>query len=1088
MKNQNLLYKVNQFKRTRSLNPLFKHFHIRRSIVLCLLIILQFSFLKVEAQIYPSGFSQVQVALGLTNPTIMRFAPDGRLFIAQQNGILRVFKNGSMLTKPFITVPVNFSGERGLLGIAFDPAFASNKFIYLYYTLSSGANNRISRFTASGDTVIPGSEVLVLNLDPLSTATNHNGGTMQFGPDGKLYVGVGENANSANAQNLDTYLGKILRINTDGTPAAGNPFPTGSVQRRSVWEYGMRNPYTITFQPGTGKLFVNDVGQNAWEEINDCTIGGLNYGWPAAEGMSTNTLYTNPVYTYGHGSGIGLGCAITGGTFFNPTTTNYPSTYTGNYFFIDYCGNWIDRIAISGSTVTRSNFASSIAGFPVGLISGPDGNLYFLSRTNSSLCKIVYTTSTAPQITSQPQSITVAQGNPATFTVTVTGTAPITYQWKKGTVIIGGATSSVYTIPTVVPGDAGTYTVTASNAAGTATSSGAVLTVTSPNQVPVAGITTPAVGAFYSAGTTLSFSGTGNDNEDGVLPATTFEWFVNFHHDTHIHPGPSAPDGVKNGSFSIANTGETSSNVFYRLYLVVTDSQGAKDTSFTDIFPNTSTLTINTNPQGLQITLDGQPFTAPITVSSVEGMLRAISATSPQTINTALTYNYSSWSQGGTQTQTFATPVSNVSYTANYTAALRSPENPTTTIQGLNYSYFQGTWSALPNFAALTPVSSGVVSTFDISPRSQNDNFGFRFTGYINVPASGVYTFYSSSDDGSKVYIGTTLVVNNDGLHANLEASGQIGLLAGKHAITVDFIEQAGAEVLSVSYLGPTLAKQIIPASALFVAPQTLTRNPVADAYVRGGNNANTNYGSSSRLYTKKGTNSNSYESYLRFDISAIPGNVSSAKLRLYSKISSTGVASIPVEVLNVSSNTWQESTINYTNKPIASGTALATVSITGTTSRYYDWDITQQVNALRNAGITSISLLVRNTVTSSGSSRIQINSKEAGSNKPILSIVSTSLRISDEESSEQIAVPLSGIPDFTVYPQPAHDYISLVVPEEYQSSILRIYDLNGKGARSIQLEGSTEQQSSIGDLEKGIYLFSIDNGSSILRKKVIIQ
>ncbi|MBK6444239.1 MAG: PQQ-dependent sugar dehydrogenase [Bacteroidetes bacterium] len=584
MKNQNLLYKVNQFKRTRSLNPLFKHFHTRSGIVLCLLIILEFSFLKAGAQIYPSGFSQVQVALGLTNPTIMQFAPDGRLFIAQQNGILRVFKNGSMLTKPFITVPVNFSGERGLLGIAFDPAFASNKFIYLYYTLSSGANNRISRFTASGDTVIPGSEVLVLNLDPLSTATNHNGGTMQFGPDGKLYVGVGENANSANAQNLDTYLGKILRINTDGTPAAGNPFPTGSVQRRSVWEYGMRNPYTITFQPTTGKLFVNDVGQNAWEEINDCTIGGLNYGWPAAEGMSTNTLYTNPVYTYGHGSGIGLGCAITGGTFFNPTTTNYPSTYTGNYFFIDYCGNWIDRIAISGSTVTRSNFASSIAGFPVGLISGPDGNLYFLSRTNSSLCKIVYTTSTAPQITSQPQSITVAQGNPATFTVTVTGTAPITYQWKKGTVIIGGATSSVYTIPTVVPGDAGTYTVTASNAAGTATSSGAVLTVTSPNQVPVAGITTPAVGAFYSAGTTLSFSGTGNDNEDGVLPATTFEWFVNFHHDTHIHPGPSAPDGVKNGSFSIANTGETSSNVFYRLYLVVTDSQGAKDTSFTDIF------------------------------------------------------------------------------------------------------------------------------------------------------------------------------------------------------------------------------------------------------------------------------------------------------------------------------------------------------------------------------------------------------------------------------------------------------------------------------------------------------------------------
>src|SRR6186713_846260 len=246
---------------------------------------------SIKAQTYPAGFQQVLVANGISNPTVMAFAPDGRLFVAQQTGALRIIENGVLLSTPAITLSVNSSGERGLLGIAFDPNFTSNNFIYLYYTLSSAANNRISRFTASGDTVVPGSEMTVLNLDPLSTATNHNGGTMQFAADGTLYVGVGENANSANAQNLDTYHGKILRINSNGSVPAGNPFTSGTAQRMRVWEYGMRNPYTLTFQPGTGKLFVNDVGQNTWEEINNCTQGGGNYGWPNVEGFGTNPAY-----------------------------------------------------------------------------------------------------------------------------------------------------------------------------------------------------------------------------------------------------------------------------------------------------------------------------------------------------------------------------------------------------------------------------------------------------------------------------------------------------------------------------------------------------------------------------------------------------------------------------------------------------------------------------------------------------------------------------------------------------------------------------------------------------------------------------
>ncbi|MBL0072985.1 MAG: PQQ-dependent sugar dehydrogenase [Bacteroidetes bacterium] len=480
-------------------------------------------------------------------------------------------------------------GERGLLGIAFDPSFNTNQYIYLYYTLSSGSNNRISRFTANGDVVVPGSEVVILNLDPLTSATNHNGGTMQFGPDGKLYVGVGDNANSNNPQDLDTYHGKVLRINSDGTPASGNPFSTGSLQRRSIWSYGLRNPYTLTFQPTTGKLFVNDVGQFTWEEINDCTTGGGNYGWPDAEGVSTNPAYVNPVYAYSHGSGSGQGCAITGGTFFNPSSTNYPSQYSGNYFFIDYCGNWIDRLTISGSTATRSSFATSIAGSPVGIIAASDGNLYFLSRSTNSLYRVEFSSGAAPVITSQPQSITVSQGNAATFNVTASGSG-LNYQWRKNTNDINGANAATYTISNVSSGDAGNYSVVVSNSSGSTTSNTAVLTVTSTNTPPVAVINTPATGATYTAGTSVNFSGSASDNEDGTLSATSFIWFVDFHHDTHTHPGPSAPDGTFSGSFNIPNTGETASNVFYRLYLIVTDSQGAKDTTYTDINPKTTRL------------------------------------------------------------------------------------------------------------------------------------------------------------------------------------------------------------------------------------------------------------------------------------------------------------------------------------------------------------------------------------------------------------------------------------------------------------------------------------------------------------------
>src|SRR5215216_6293260 len=256
----------------------------------------------------PAGFTETAIN-GLSNPTAMEIAPDGRIFVCQQGGSLRVIENGVLLATPFVTLSVDANGERGLLGIAFDPNFATNNFLYVYYTVSTTPrHNRVSRFTANGDIAVPGSETIVLELDNLTLASNHNGGAIHFGPDGKLYIATGENATTSNSQTLANMLGKILRINADGSIPTDNPFfnqATGN--NRSIWAAGLRNPFTFAFQPGTGRMFINDVGQSTWEEIND-GIAGSNYGWPNTEGPTTNPLFRSPLFWYGHGTGPTIGC------------------------------------------------------------------------------------------------------------------------------------------------------------------------------------------------------------------------------------------------------------------------------------------------------------------------------------------------------------------------------------------------------------------------------------------------------------------------------------------------------------------------------------------------------------------------------------------------------------------------------------------------------------------------------------------------------------------------------------------------------------------------------------------------------------
>ena len=368
----------------------------RRLAFFAIMIWLGFVSSNALAATLPTDFTETQLAGGLTNPTAMAFAPDGRLFVCQQGGQLRVVKNGVLLVTPFVSLTVDSNGERGLLGVAFDPNFATNNFVYVYYTATTPqVHNRVSRFTASvanPDVAQAGSEVAILDLNNLSGATNHNGGAIHFGPDGKLFIAVGENANPANSQTIGNLLGKILRINSDGTMPGDNPttFPgiAGSPSgiNRAIWSVGLRNPFTFTFHPVSGRMFINDVGQNAWEEIND-GISGSNYGWSICEGacVPPNANFRDPLFQYGHGNSATTGCAITGGAFYNPSTVNFPADYVGKYFYAEFCTGWIRRF--DPTTGTDTSFATGISN-PVDLIVTADGSLYYLARGTGSVFKV----------------------------------------------------------------------------------------------------------------------------------------------------------------------------------------------------------------------------------------------------------------------------------------------------------------------------------------------------------------------------------------------------------------------------------------------------------------------------------------------------------------------------------------------------------------------------------------------------------------------------------------------------------------------------------------------------------------------------
>jgi glucose/arabinose dehydrogenase len=713
--------------------------------------------------ILPAGFTEELVGWASSAST-MAIAPDGRVFVGQQHGHIEVIENDQQLDDPILELAVSEGGERGLLGITFDPQFESNNFLYVYYTTQDAPiHNRVSRFTMQGNSVIDGSEVSILDLEELG-AINHNGGGIHFGSDDMLYVAVGDNAVSSNSQSMDTRFGKMLRIASDGSIPTDNPFYTTAVgDNRAIWSLGWRNPFSFAVQPGTGLMLVNDVGGGQWEEINEAVSGG-NFGWPLQEGAGNDPAFINPVFAYPHDGPEPNGCAITGGDFYNPPVNQFGNEYIGQYFYSDFCGNFIHTL--DPETGVSTHFADLERPAFSGMIDIEthfDGSLYYVNR-NGGVYKIERPGfNDVPVILDPPQDISVPVNTLASFHVNAFSTPPISYQWQRNGADIAGAETDTLTLPSVTVLDNGDlFSAVVTGPGGSVSSEAATLTVIN-SQTPTATITSPLPIDTYVAGQTYQFSGTGTDPEDGQLAAEQFSWTVEFHHDQHAHPFLGPIDDVTGGEFTIPTTGELSANVWYRIHLTVEDSAGLTHSAFRDIHPDTVEITLETNPANLNVLLDGQPVTTPHTVESVVGIERSVSLLEPLDQN-GLLLGFQNWSDGGSLSHTIQTPATDLTLTANLVSLGEVPVPRNSMWNYLDDGSNQGdawretvfddsTWSAGAGQLGYGDTQDTVVS-FGDDPDEKHITTYFRHQFNIANPAN-----YSEIqlqllwDDGAAVYL-----------------------------------------------------------------------------------------------------------------------------------------------------------------------------------------------------------------------------------------------------------------------------------------------------------------------------------------------
>jgi glucose/arabinose dehydrogenase len=661
---------------------------------------------EARAIVLPANFTD-ELVVSLGGPTAFDWTPDGRMLITTKNGDVRVLDaNGTLVGTPAldITNRICTNSERGILGIAVAPNFATTGHVFLYYTsknpaTSSGlcgntAFNRVSRFTMTGNTL--GSElVLVDNMRNYNG--NHNAGDVEVGHDGLVYATVGDGgcsfqnpANCAGTNNISRtrhhLLGKVIRVTASGDIPAGNPFQGAGTARcneglvasgticQEIFAWGLRNPFRFAFDetiPGTA-FYINDVGQDAWEEVDE-GIAGADYGWNVREGhcarnsttnCGTVAGMTNPIHDYSHAA---TGCrSITGGTFAPHGV--WPG-FDGDYVFADFiCGKIFQRDRTSGNV---TEFVTGLGqGSAVHMDFGPYQStqaLYYTTfKLDGQVRRIRFTGTNTPPNASFTANPTF--GNAplnVSFNASASndpdGNTPLTYHWTFG----DGATQTTSSATTNHLYAAGNHTaqLVVEDALG-ADSAPVTQLISSGNRPPVVTMTAPTAGSVFFVDQVLTLTGSATDPEQGAMPASALDWEVRRIHGDHFHPWFNGSGNNLTFPAPAPENLAAVNNSWLEIRLRVTDAGGLTTEVVRTILPRKINLTFKTQPSGKKVVVNGTTYTTNKIVKSWQNWQLTISAPDQGQ------FRFQRWSDGGARTHVITTPASAKTYTAFFQRVL----------------------------------------------------------------------------------------------------------------------------------------------------------------------------------------------------------------------------------------------------------------------------------------------------------------------------------------------------------------------------------------------------------------------------------
>ncbi|MBK7874690.1 MAG: PQQ-dependent sugar dehydrogenase [Planctomycetes bacterium] len=602
----------------------------------------------------PAGFVK-ELLFPVHALVALEFGPDGRLYAADRTGKLLSWA-GSGPSQLVLTIATEFAGERGLLGIAFDPAFLVNGHVYVFYTTPQ-ARSRVSRFTIVNGVASPASEFVVWeNSTPCDLS--HQSGALHFGSDGKLYIAAGDQYVSANSQNGANLDGKILRLSSDGSIPSDNPFVGSPSVRPEIWALGLRNPFRFRVDAPTGRIWVGDVGGNgadAWEELN-LLARGANYGWPLAEGPVCHAPDCSPFTTsrfhYRHDDVAHTGgypqAAIIAGPVYRGAT--FPPEYVGRLFVADFAVGWLSSLELdaAGQVVAEHPFALAPEFTAVSdLDVGPDGALYLALHHPGEVWRVRWAGSAnAPPLSRASAAPTLG---PAPLAVQFTGSTsldldqgpqPLSFHWD-----FGDGASSTAPDPQHVYTTRGRFEARLDVHDGVETSSATTLVEVGTR--PVITRFSPPAQAAYGAGETIPFTCAATDLEDGPLHPIAFTWRVILVHEGHEHPFLGPLTGVSGGSFAIPVSGHGPEHTHFEIELEVRDSDGLVVTERHALAPRVAPFELRSQPPGITLALDGEPTTTPLVYDSLDGFQHAIEAPETATI-AGQPWVFDHWSTGET--------------------------------------------------------------------------------------------------------------------------------------------------------------------------------------------------------------------------------------------------------------------------------------------------------------------------------------------------------------------------------------------------------------------------------------------------------